>query len=86
MELFKKTSHISGGKFPNSKVKKKHSEKISWNFLATSLRNSYVSGGNLESLKNRNFLYFHKNVFPTFLLMTADEVVNQKTNCILCLL
>ena len=30
MELFKKTSYISGGNFPGSKKKKAYSEKISY--------------------------------------------------------
>ena len=69
MKLFKKTSYISGGNFPNSKNKKSHSEKflILWeielsNFNGTQKSFSYISGGNLQSLKNKHFLCFRKNI------------------------
>ena len=45
-----------------------------WKFLAISLI-SYISGGNLQNLKNKNFLYFSKKSFPTHFEMTADEAV-----------
>ena len=53
-ELFKKTSYISEGNFLSSKNKKTHSEKMSYisgngTFFAPSLKNSYISGGNLKA-------------------------------------
>ena len=38
-----------------------------WNFLAPSLKNSYVPGGNLWNLKIKKQLYFSKKVLSTFL-------------------
>ena len=43
-----------------------------WNFLAASLKNSYISGENLQSLGNKNFLYFLRKGFPNF-GVTADQ-------------
>ena len=61
---------------PQKKKKKKKKPNIKnllflkkWKFLASSLENSYIfsknkfsyiSRGNLQSLKNKNFLYFQK--------------------------
>ena len=42
------------------------------NFFAQSLQNIYTSGRSLQNLKNKNFLYFFKNVLPNF-GMTADQ-------------
>ena len=70
---------LSGVNFPSSKVKKTHSEKKNvkyfgkWKFLAPSLKNSYISGGNLQSLKNK-FLIFLEKVLPYF-GMIADQIV-----------
>ena len=62
------------------------------NFIASSLKNSYIfskknfsyiSGGNFQSPKNknnplwRNFLYYSKRVFPHF-GMTADQAIKLK--------
>ena len=56
---------ISGGNFPSSKIKKTHSEKVSFyfrkcNFLTPSLKSSYISEGNLQRPKIKNFFYFGK--------------------------
>ena len=48
-----------------------------WNFLAPILKNSYISIGNLQSLKNQ----FHI-LFPYF-GMTADEAVKEKKSLVL---
>ena len=60
----KKTSHISGSNFPSSKSEKKRLLKCflyfgKLSFLASSLNFFfYISGGNLESLKMKNFILF----------------------------
>ena len=55
-----KLKTIQEGTFRAQKIIKKHS-KI-WNFLSQSLKNlySYISGENLQSPENKNFLYFGK--------------------------
>ena len=60
----KKTSYISGGNFQSSKPTLKRFLIFREMELAPSLRNSYIffyiSGGNLQSLQNKNYSYFRK--------------------------
>ena len=80
-------NYLAHFSFQARKITKIHSKKISytfsktlsfyfkkWNFLR---KTSYISDGNLQSLKNKNFLYFFKKVLWHF-GMTADEAVKQK--------
>ena len=52
--------------FRARKIKKSTLKKFlclgKWNFLAPSLKESYISGGHLQSLENKKFLSFHKKV------------------------
>ena len=71
----KKTSYISGGKFPRSKNKKNPSWKNllhfwKWKRLVPSSKNFYISGGNFQNQTkitlSTTFLYFSKRLLLTF--------------------
>ena len=63
MEPPKKPSYISGRNFPSSiNEKKQHLKSFlyfgKWNFLASRLKTSYISGGNFIVPSLRKFLVF----------------------------
>ena len=67
-KLFKRTFYISRGNFQSSKNKKNLLWKIfwyfgKWNFLASSLKNSYISWGNLQILKIKHLYLFSDFLF-----------------------
>ena len=53
-----------------------------WNFLAPSLKNSYISGGNLQTLENKKLLYFFKGILPNF-EMIAEQAAKEKQSLVL---